>query len=340
MPKVSVIIPVYNGARYLAATIESVLQQSLRDWEMVIVDDGSTDPSATIARYYALRESRIHFIAQNNRGIAAARNRGLLETDPASHWVIFLDQDDIWEPDALDVLGEELLAHPEASAAHGLVRYIDSHGNPTRPAESYYLHRRGIIGMRPVTLTRGEFTTFGALVRLCCIRTVGLVMIRRSALERAGLFDSEMVPSDDWDLWLRLSSLGPIGFVDAVVLNYRWHDGNASLNSEAMARASDRLYKKLLASPRLTPGQQQTALLGQLLSKRDRAGDSSRARWAWANGSLAHHQWGAAARQLRHALAALLEYHALNCRCLLQSCSFRLASSSRNRHERSVDNQG
>src|SRR2546421_13123372 len=104
LPMVSVVIPVYNGERYLAEAIESVLAQTICTWELVIVDDGSADGTPGVAQRYAGRDARIRVVRQANGGVAAARNRGMQETDPSSEYVIFLDHDDVWEIDALETL--------------------------------------------------------------------------------------------------------------------------------------------------------------------------------------------------------------------------------------------
>src|SRR5579883_1725222 len=102
--RVSVVIPTYNGEKYLAQTIESVLAQTLRDWELIIVDDGSQDNSPGIACDYAREEPRIRVVRQSNQGIAGARNRGLAESRPDAEFVAYLDHDDLWMPDALEAM--------------------------------------------------------------------------------------------------------------------------------------------------------------------------------------------------------------------------------------------
>jgi glycosyltransferase involved in cell wall biosynthesis len=111
-PRVSVVIPAYNGERYLGATLDGVLNQSIGDWEVVVFDDGSGDASADIAASYAAADNRIHCVRGPNQGPAQARNRGFAATDGHSEFVIFLDHDDVWEPDTLERLVDALDARP------------------------------------------------------------------------------------------------------------------------------------------------------------------------------------------------------------------------------------
>src|SRR5260370_14657781 len=130
---IAVIIPAYNGARFLSRTVESVLAQDHTDWSLTIVDDGSADGTADVALDYANDHDRISVVQQPNLGVGAARNRGLAEADPACEYVIFLDPDDVWEPNALSSLLEALERGPDAVAASGLSRMIDGAGNWIEP---------------------------------------------------------------------------------------------------------------------------------------------------------------------------------------------------------------
>src|SRR5579872_4898002 len=133
---ISIVVPAYNAEKYLRQTIDSVLAQSLTLWELLIVDDGSKDGTAAMVGEYIRKDTRIRMVRQANAGLAAARNRGFMETDPASAYITFLDADDVWEPDALETLVKTLEAHPQTPVAHGVARYIDGSGQPCRPGEA------------------------------------------------------------------------------------------------------------------------------------------------------------------------------------------------------------
>ena len=98
---VSIIIPVYNGERFLAETIAAVQFQTFVDWQLIVVDDGSSDSSLSISSSIAASDQRITVVSKQNGGVASARNFGLAQIDPSSQFVAFLDQDDRWHPDFL-----------------------------------------------------------------------------------------------------------------------------------------------------------------------------------------------------------------------------------------------
>ena len=100
--RVSVIVPAYNAANYLAETIESVRAQTASDWELIVVNDGSSDNTAQIANEYGGRDRRMHLLSKENGGVASARNAGYQASDPEAEYICYLDADDVWEPDTLE----------------------------------------------------------------------------------------------------------------------------------------------------------------------------------------------------------------------------------------------
>ena len=135
-PQVSILVPVYNAEKYLALTLESVQAQTCQSWELIAVDDGSKDGSAAIVREYAGRDGRIRLVQQENSGVASARNRGYVESNSDTEFLIFLDNDDLWEPQTLQTLIGALEANPAACAAYAQIRYIDAEGKPIPPKPS------------------------------------------------------------------------------------------------------------------------------------------------------------------------------------------------------------
>src|SRR5437660_14397 len=104
MAEIAVIVPAYNASAYLGETIDSVRRQSFEDWELIVVNDGSRDSTAAVARRYLAEDARIRLIEQTNAGVAAARNRGLADVDRAAWAVMFLDADDLLDSHALERL--------------------------------------------------------------------------------------------------------------------------------------------------------------------------------------------------------------------------------------------
>lgn len=303
MPKISIVIPVYNAACHLTETLDSVLAQTFSEWELILVDDGSTDDSAELCERFVERDARIRLVRQANGGVVVARNRGIAETDADSEFVILIDHDDLWETNALQVLHETLMARPDAVAAQGLNSYIDACGNSTTGLTGGVLgpERQGILNNRLAAWPSDAPTTFSVLAYANHILTPGQVLIRRSALRAVGPFDPVCRPADDWDIWLRLSRLGDIAFVNRVVLRYRVHEGNASRHRRAMDQAEWTVRRKMRHAAQNTAEQQHAARIGCRLKARQVCA----LRLKWARKNFAGREFAQAARQMRHAAVSL-----------------------------------
>jgi glycosyltransferase involved in cell wall biosynthesis len=307
VPRISIVVPVYNSERYLGQTLQSVQAQTVPDWELIAVDDGSRDGSAALVQEFARRDPRIRLIQQANGGVASARNRGYAEAAAPAVYIAFLDNDDLWEPDTLQTLLIALEARPSASAAHGVVDYID--GDGMYLGEEYIsqrfaaVHRllterltleEGRIASRPHTTETG-FTTFAVQN---CIVTPGSVLLRRACLFANPLFDASVAPVDDWDLYLRLTRHAPFAYVPQTVLHYRLHTSNASRNAARMAQATDLVIAKTLTSPDNT--QEQRRLL-EICYKHFQRREIVK-RLIWAREGLQQGSLAGAAKQMRHVL--------------------------------------
>lgn len=214
---VSVIIPCHNQGRFLAEAIDSAQAQTCRDVEIVVIDDGSTDHTpAVLVGYPAVRSIR-----QDNRGLAAARNIGLHASGGAH--VVFLDADDRLRPDALDAEVASLRANPDCGFVYGHVRLIDTHGTALPP-------------LPPARCVDTDH--YAALLRRNYVWTAGAAMYRRDVLDVVGGFDSRVSPSADFDLNLRVARRYGVRCLDRVVLDYRVHGANMSLDSTAMLTSS------------------------------------------------------------------------------------------------------
>ncbi len=296
--KISIVTPAYNGSKYLPTTIESVLAQTFRDWEMVIVDDGSTDDSFGIAERYAASDPPIRTFRKENGGVATARNYGYDRTDQGSEYIVFLDQDDVWRPHTLERLLGVLQDNPDAVAAHGLTMQVDGDGTATGTVMSR--ERRKLAGSRIVPSDDTEPTTFATLICDCCIPTPGVGLMRRSAFERIksdGIyFDQAVASGDDWDVWLRLSLLGPIAFVNEILLDWRDHADAGSKRTDVTFAAEARVRKKIAESPDLTHEQRRMAewRYRRVYASIERRNVRTCRQWAWQ--SLRGGQWIDAAR--------------------------------------------
>ena len=247
-PRVSIVIPTYNSESHLAATISSVLLQTFTDWELVVYDDGSSDATVELAERCTDGDPRVRVARGANGGVAAARNRGFAATQPGSEFVIFLDHDDVWEPELLETLVALLDAEPQLVSAHSVCSGIDKEGAPyvgDNLAERMR-SRRGYRDGSVVALDPEEPTTFADLAYDNWIVTPGLHLMRRSSFERVGGFDPETVPCDDYDLSVRLARLGPIGYCERALLHWRRHDQTLSGASPHWRRAEQRARTKML----------------------------------------------------------------------------------------------
>ncbi|MGO8669949.1 MAG: glycosyltransferase [Capsulimonadaceae bacterium] len=259
---VSIVIPTYNGSKRLAATLATVAAQTYVDWNLVIIDDGSLDGTWELAQQVARTDSRIRAERQARAGVAAARNAGYAAA-PATDYVIFLDHDDLWHPETLARLVEAVEAAPNAVGAHGLARIVDDAGAPV-DGQVISGERRKVAGHRIVHSRPPEPTTFATLICDCCITSPGAALLRRSSVEAARdagghVFNPDLPPADDWDLWLRLSSRGDFAFVNDVVLDWRRHTCNASRDKHVTFMAEMRVRSAMAGCADLTDEQRRMA---------------------------------------------------------------------------------
>jgi glycosyltransferase involved in cell wall biosynthesis len=304
-PAISVVIPTHGG-RFVAAAVNSVITQTIGDWELIIVDDGSQDGTAELAARFAAADSRIRVVAHpRNLGIVAARNRGLGAISAASRYIAFLDHDDVWAPIALELLRAELVAQPAAAAAHGTAIAIDEEGRPHPPgAAAPPSCRSGIVAGRLMPWPSNRPTEFANLAYDDCIVSMGSGLIRRTSLDHVGRFDPRAERADDYDMWIRLSRAGPIAFVDHAVLGYRVHDDQTSRRPAApRGRGPSYVRYKTIASLENTPEQRRLAIAGFRAYHRRFLGERwSDARAAWARGHYSEVR-RFLAHAARHALA-------------------------------------
>lgn len=219
-PKVSVVIPSYNCAPYLPETVESVLAQTYTDFELIVVDDGSTDETLEVLKPY---ENRIRLHSQANRGASAARNSGVKIA--TGELVAFLDADDVWLPEKLAMQVKVFEREPDIGVC--FTNYLEfgdadeEHGFDEGGGKLYRIPRRA-IGDDAYVITSPslfeEFLLYGA--NPCWTSTV---VVRRKCLDLVGLFDERYVkPSvEDTQLWLRLAKYFPFGYVDRILAKRR-----------------------------------------------------------------------------------------------------------------------
>jgi glycosyltransferase involved in cell wall biosynthesis len=260
-PRLSVVSPMYNSGKYLAAMIESILAQTMGDLELVLSDDGSTDDTLQIADGFAARDPRVRVVRNPHKGIVATRNSGLAATDRRSEFITLFDSDDIWEQHAARTLMSALDGNPQAPAAHGLCRCVDMNGVqfPNDDRAEQMRNRYGIVGGKVVPVPRSAPTGFGSLLLENYITTPGTSMIRRTAFDKVGNFASGIEPCDDWDMNLRVSRLGDFLFIDEILLSWRRHSMSISQVSTRWRTAYMATRYRTIFAPENTPAQRKAA---------------------------------------------------------------------------------
>jgi glycosyltransferase involved in cell wall biosynthesis len=273
--RVTVVVPAYNAERYLEQTIESVLAQSFIDWELIIVNDGSKDATWDIIQSYVRRDPRILGLDQVNTGVSVARNNGAAVAGNDSQFLIFLDQDDIWELEILEALTSSLSSSPDCVCAYSFISVIDSNGHQIEGDrwEESCRNRMSIENGRLVTLAPDNPATFATFALGNCIPTPGSALIRRSVFERVGGFDPDDPQCQDWDLYIRLSRFGNFKFVFLPLIRYRIHADNVSGNRAKQAEMVMRLRRKSITSPENTPKQRAEAIAGFRMDQRHNLSD-------------------------------------------------------------------
>lgn len=227
MPKVSVIIPAYNCERFIGAAIESVLQQTFRDYEIIVVDDGSTDKTNEVVQRY---RGRLQYLKQSNNGQAMARNLGFRHS--SGEYLAFLDADDIWYPNMLETEVAALAADPKFGLVYSDLDIIDENG---RIIEKSYLSKRAKRKKPIKTFLDYHSTPFPSAS-----------LKRRSIFEKAGAFDTSFYQGgEDALLWAKMYRLADFGWIPEALAQRRIHRQQVSHARQRRFEADSMLYNKL-----------------------------------------------------------------------------------------------
>lgn len=245
-PEVSVVIPAYNSAHFLAETIGSVQAQTLTQWEVLVVDDGSTDNTARVME--ALQgDPRVRYLPRPHLGVSAARNHGIEAA--RGEFVAFLDSDDCWPvPEKLQIQVNFLRAHEEAGWIFGEERHVYSEPRGRMvEIRNAHLHPRDSDNPALVSLSIQELCSPNFTV------PTSSVMVRRACLASAGGFDTEMDIYEDLDMWIKLSRQFRAGFVPRILVDRRKRRDSLShdrfKSSKNLERVSERysIHRELAA---------------------------------------------------------------------------------------------
>lgn len=212
MPEVSVILPAYNASLTIRDTIKSILNQSFKDFELIIINDGSTDGTAEVLKNFT--DDRIRLFNFKNRGLPESRNRGIKKAK--GKYISFIDADDMWVQQKLEFQYNALLSNPDCDVAYSWTLFIDESGT--------ILH--------PLRTTKYNGYVFEHLICSNFIGSGSNILATRGAIKKTGYFNTEYKSSEDWDYYLRLSKSFKFVYVPKFQILYRQSTNSMTNNIE------------------------------------------------------------------------------------------------------------
>lgn len=212
MPTVSVIIPTYNRGDLILDSLRSIFLQNYSDYEIIVVDDGSTDNTEDVLSYL-IKDNKIRYVKQDNQGESSARNHGILLSQ--GKYIAFLDSDDLFEPTKLKMQVQYLEDHPEIGLVHSGYTKFDNYGHD--------------LGYRDTSWFCGMIYP-KLLLHWTVLMAVDTVMVPKKVFEVVGLFDETLRMGPDLDMWRRISRKYSFGFISESLARVRVHEGNISGN--------------------------------------------------------------------------------------------------------------
>lgn len=226
-PKVSVVIPAYNSMKYLPDTLKSVWHQTYTDFEVILVNDGSSDNIKEWASQ--IKDSRFKFISQPNQGASAARNAGILAS--TGEYIALLDADDLWAPTKLETHVLCLDNHPEVGLVCSWTAMMNAQGQPTgrllKPAADGNVYSKILVQN---------------------IVDCPSAVIRRSCFDKIGLFDTSIRYNEDWEMWIRIAAAYNFSVIQEPLVYYRQHPNNVSKNWRQMQLGFNKVIQSAFKS--------------------------------------------------------------------------------------------
>lgn len=234
-PSISVVIPCFNTGHFLSDALASVKNQSFTEWEVIVVDDGSTDVTHEVVAQF--EDNRIHYIFQENQGLSAARNTGIKAAN--SENIALLDADDIWQVDYLEKMYDEIVSHPEAVAFYCGFKYIDPEGKQI-----------GVPQLRVVPTNE-----FPSVILKQNWLVPSSVIFRKEVINEVGFFDESLHAVEDWDMWIKISTRGLFVGVPQNLVKYRLHNTNMSKDPCLMVSSHLNLIENRVGPPEGNPSE-------------------------------------------------------------------------------------
>lgn len=236
MPKVSVVMPVFNGERYINEAIDSVLAQRMTDLELIVVNDGSTDKTLEILQSYAMADARVRVISRPNSGRPSfPKNDGIAAA--RGDYVCFLDHDDLYDADRTWQMVHGLERHPDWVAVFHDLRMTDSEGRclPDKYLSGLNFLERASPYLTPMADDWYEcselFYVYQSLV-MGALHTQSVMIATNRLPAGTVTYDTRFTISEDTDLWIRLGLQGKMGYLNRVLSSYRQHEASMTRNRE------------------------------------------------------------------------------------------------------------
>lgn len=221
MVLVSIVVPAYNSQRTILETIQSVQDQTFNDFEIIVIDDGSTDK--TLETLYSIKDARLRVFSYENAGVAIARNRGIYHSK--GEFIAFLDSDDLWTSDKLESQLAYLQASPDAGVAYSWTCFMD-------------VSEQGSVEFIPSPTYAFSGNVYERLLVSDFVHSGSNVLVRKQAVQSVGDFDQSCAGCEDWDYWLRLSAKWNFVVVPKYQILYRRASGSTSSRVESMRNAA------------------------------------------------------------------------------------------------------
>ncbi|MEM0542794.1 glycosyltransferase [Flavobacterium sp. j3] len=203
MPTFSIVIPVFNKEKFVAKTVESVLNQTFSDYEIIVINDGSTDASENIIQQF--NDNRIRYFSKKNEGVAVARNFGIEKS--SADFICFLDADDYWFPRFLETMNQYIQKLPEQKV---FACAIEIETKKKSFAATYSIDKKSDY----------EIVNFFEASQKECVLWTSSVAIHKSVFEKVGYFDTKIKHGEDTELWIRIGLEYPIVFINKVLARY------------------------------------------------------------------------------------------------------------------------
>lgn len=254
-PLVSVLVPLYNHARYISRCLDSVLEDGYPNIEIIIIDDGSKDDSAALVHQWFTKHSaaleRFEFESRQNKGVTRTLNELIRKS--RGEYLVMLASDDYLLPGGIYARLEYLRQYPAKLAVFGDCTVVDANGSKT--------HDSGISDLyngHPECLVHEELLPLELIFKWCVPGPV--FMARKELYDQIGLYD-ESLTVEDWDMYLRIAARGQLGFITTPVAAYRYHGGNSVLNDTMKTAQLDSLLRTAEKNIRAFRGVQRFSLL-------------------------------------------------------------------------------